>query len=261
MELLFSWEVTSVVVGIAIAIGLGVLALDDFRLAKTFFLLATADALGGVVMWGIKIPFPHWGKLTFVFLLTGTIGVLGFLSLGYVDRKEEAKKELKQRTEPQTIQSIATLEVKPEEKPLIAKSTENAKLKGEQLKQHREQEPAIEAAARIAEERELPSADSDLPFGLEITPVANRDITPVALELQFSGEVGKFMATQPTGLYQEQQGGIVVERPDTVLMQRKSPGFTPQQPIIVWVYSKSKISTKKLRSIPFNFPYPEGYLR
>jgi hypothetical protein len=91
MERLFSWEVTSVAVGLFIAIGLGVLALDDFRLAKLFFLLAAADAIGGIVMWEAKIDFPPWGKILFVFALAGSVGVLAMLSLRYVDKKEVKK--------------------------------------------------------------------------------------------------------------------------------------------------------------------------
>jgi hypothetical protein len=126
---------------------------------------------------------------------------------------------------------------------------------------HRKTETASEVAAKIAEEKELPSTDADLPFGLEVTLVANRDISPVALELQFTGEVGKFLATEPIGAFEQQQGGIIVQRPNTVLMERKSPAFTAQLPIIVWVYSRTRIATKKLSSVPFNFPYPQGYLR
>jgi hypothetical protein len=116
-------------------------------------------------------------------------------------------------------------------------------------------------AISIATEKRLASADEELPWGLEVTLVANEDVSPLAVELEFTGEVGKFMATKPLGAFEQEQGGIVVERPDTILMERKSPAFTPQQPIIVWVYSKTQIKTKKLRSIPFSFPYPPGYLK
>lgn len=47
MEWLFSWEVGSWVVGGAIAAAFSFLALDDFKLAKLFFLLAAGDAIGG----------------------------------------------------------------------------------------------------------------------------------------------------------------------------------------------------------------------
>jgi hypothetical protein len=92
LEWLFSWEVVSVMVGLLVSIGLGVLALDDFKLAKLFFLSAAADAVGGMVMWGVKTDVPPWVRNGIVFVSVGLIGVLLVQSFRYVDRKEVAKK-------------------------------------------------------------------------------------------------------------------------------------------------------------------------
>jgi hypothetical protein len=99
MEWLLSWEVTSVVVGIIIAIGLGVLALDDFKLAKLFFLLAAADATGGIVMWSVKTDVASWMRNVIIFCAVGAIGVIVSQSLRYVGRKETQKKS---KSEPST---------------------------------------------------------------------------------------------------------------------------------------------------------------
>jgi hypothetical protein len=120
---------------------------------------------------------------------------------------------------------------------------------------------AQKVAIRIASEKEVASANPELPWGLEVTLVSDEDVSPVALTIKFSGEVGKFYASAPGNMVQEQQGGILVSKPDTILMQWQSPPFTPQQPIIVTVYSKLSLKAKKIESIPFNFPYPEGYLK
>jgi hypothetical protein len=91
MEWLFSWEVVSVLVTLLISIGLGALALDDFKLAKTCFLIAAADALGGVVMEGAKSNSGPWVKTLIVFLVAGGIGVLLTWGMKYVDVKKESK--------------------------------------------------------------------------------------------------------------------------------------------------------------------------
>jgi hypothetical protein len=100
MESLFSWEVASVVVALLISIGLGVLALDDFRLARLSFLLAAAYAIGGVAMRGVRTDLPPWGRIVLVFSLTGIIGVAALYSLTYVDKKQKAKERLSNRQPP-----------------------------------------------------------------------------------------------------------------------------------------------------------------
>jgi hypothetical protein len=95
VEWLFSWEVVSVVVALLVSSGLGVIALDDFKLAKLFFLLAAADAAGGVVMWGVgaKTENPTWQVVLIVFLAVGSIGALTVLAFRYVDNKKRAKED------------------------------------------------------------------------------------------------------------------------------------------------------------------------
>jgi len=87
-EWLFSWEVVSVIVALAISIGLGVLALSDYKLAKLFFLIAAADATGGVLMWGRKSELPHWAIGLIVFAAVGGIAVVTLRALWYVDSKK-----------------------------------------------------------------------------------------------------------------------------------------------------------------------------
>ena len=91
MESLFSWEVTGVMVSIFITIALGVLAMSDYKLAKTFFLLAAADAAGGVLMWAKRSPLPYWVVGLIAFVVVGCIAVLTLQSFWYVDRKRGEK--------------------------------------------------------------------------------------------------------------------------------------------------------------------------
>jgi hypothetical protein len=95
MEWLFSWEVSSWIVGLAVSIAFGLAAMDDFKWARLFFLLAAADAGGGVVMWGVKAQNPTWQVLVVVFILMGSVGVCTVLALRYVDGKRKVKEGIK----------------------------------------------------------------------------------------------------------------------------------------------------------------------
>lgn len=91
LEWLFSWEVSSWVIGGAVGVAFAVLALDDFGLAKLFFLIAAADASGGVVMWTVKTTRPSWQVYFMAFVLAGGIGVLGAMAFRYVNTKRNSK--------------------------------------------------------------------------------------------------------------------------------------------------------------------------
>jgi len=88
LEWLFSWEVSSAVVALAISVGLAVLALSDYKLAKVSFMIAAADAWGGIIMWGGKYDLPAWSRSLIVFFAAGLVAVLLVQSLKYVDSKK-----------------------------------------------------------------------------------------------------------------------------------------------------------------------------
>jgi len=92
MEWLFSWEVVSVTAALFVCIGLAVLALADFGLAKLFFLLAAADAIGGIAMAGSKLTADARITNILVICAAGAIGFLTLQSFRYVDRKNPDKK-------------------------------------------------------------------------------------------------------------------------------------------------------------------------
>jgi hypothetical protein len=100
LDWLLSWEVSSVVVGVCISIALGVLALNDYKLAKIFFLLAACDAIGGVSMGATKWNMPSWATSLTVFLMSGLIGLLLLQSLLYVDGKRDDKDSKPTETKP-----------------------------------------------------------------------------------------------------------------------------------------------------------------
>ncbi|HEV7219849.1 MAG TPA: hypothetical protein VGN39_13325, partial [Terriglobales bacterium] len=92
-EWLFRWDITSVVVPACVGIAFAVLAFDDFKLSKVFFLIAAADASGGALMWGIKTENRSWQTLLVIFAVVGSIGVLTVLCFWYVNGKENQKKQ------------------------------------------------------------------------------------------------------------------------------------------------------------------------
>ena len=113
LEWLFSWEVTSWAVGLLTAFALGLLALDDYKAAKLFFLIAAADAAGGVVMWGTKARIPTWQLVIAVFILVGGIGALTVLALRYVDSKRQAKEAKSDPASAESAKEVAPDETKP----------------------------------------------------------------------------------------------------------------------------------------------------
>ena len=111
------------------------------------------------------------------------------------------------------------------------------------------------AGIHIASEKQVASADSDLPFGLEVVLVTDKDVSPTALKIRFSGEVGKVYGHPPGQMYTQAQGGIIVSSPNTVLVQWATPVFSVAEPVVLTLYSKTYIKSEKLESIPFSFPY------
>jgi hypothetical protein len=87
MEWLFSWEVASWIIAVAITLAFAFVALSDYKLAKLFFIVAASDAIGGIAMWGTKSSLATWQAALSAFAGCGIVGVLLVLSLRYADKK------------------------------------------------------------------------------------------------------------------------------------------------------------------------------
>ena len=92
---------------------------------------------------------------------------------------------------------------------------------------------------KIASQKQITSADPEMPYGLEIVVTTTKDIAPVVFNFIFSGDVERVRAIPVQGLFTEEQGGIVVSTPNVVFYQRHSPAFTPAIPMTFYVYSRS----------------------
>jgi len=87
MEWLLSWGVTSVVVTFLLALGFGFVWATDFNFAKVCFLIAAADAIGGMMMWATKSHKPMWQVGAATFVIIGSVGFLTVSAFRYVDWK------------------------------------------------------------------------------------------------------------------------------------------------------------------------------
>jgi hypothetical protein len=91
MEWLFSWEVTSVIVAIAVGSALAVLALNDFKLSKALFLLAAADGIGGIVVSLSRTNLSIRVQYLVVFVCGGLICIGLLAAWQYVNGKSPNK--------------------------------------------------------------------------------------------------------------------------------------------------------------------------
>lgn len=98
IEALFSWAIP-----ILIGIGFGVVAMDDYKLAKACFLISALIAEAKIFMWGIETARGDGFRLLICFVAFGLIGALAVESFRYVDRKRASRLKT-----PQTTQETRT---------------------------------------------------------------------------------------------------------------------------------------------------------
>jgi hypothetical protein len=121
--------------------------------------------------------------------------------------------------------------------------------------------PAAPGIVRITKQKLLSSTNSALPNGLEIELVPDRTMGPVAMTLKFSGEVGEIHSNAESADVLDAQFGILLNSPDTVIMEWSSPPFGPFSPLLMTVFSKDKIKLDKVVTVPYRFPYDGADLK
>jgi len=114
---------------------------------------------------------------------------------------------------------------------------------------------------RITKQKPVGSTNSELPNGLEIVLLPDRTMSPVAMTLKFTGEVGEIHSNIDSADVIDAQSGILVKSPDTVVMEWRTPPFGPFSPLLLTVFSKDKIKLEKAESIPYRYPYEDGDLK
>ncbi len=110
---------------------------------------------------------------------------------------------------------------------------------------------------QIASQKQVASADSEFPYGLELVITTSKDVSPTAIKIIFSGTVGKMYGHPPGQIFSKAQGGIIASNRRDVLIEWETPPFSVAEPITLTVYSKRYIQAEKIQNVPFSFPYPE----
>ncbi len=105
------------------------------------------------------------------------------------------------------------------------------------------------------------STNSELPNGLEIVLLPDRTMSPAAMTLKFTGEVGEIHSSIDSADVIDAQSGILVSSPNTVVLEWRTPPFGPFSPLLLTVFSKDPIKLTKAESIPYRYPYEGGDLK
>ena len=114
---------------------------------------------------------------------------------------------------------------------------------------------------RITKQKPFVSTNSALPNGLEIVLLPDRTMTPVAMTLKFTGEVGEIHSSADSADVLDAQTGILISSPDTVVLQWRTPPFGPFSPLLLTVFSKDRIKLVEATTIPYHYPYQGGDLK
>jgi hypothetical protein len=251
-EWLFSWGVTSVVAGFCASCALFFVGMSDYRLAKVFFLIAAADAIGGVLMWGHKSTLPHWAIALIVFAAVGGIAVLTLQAFWYSDRKQAKTtpdKAPDNRQDKVTLGDQKTTAVTPA--PAIKTEVHRAP-----PKPPREiaQQPIL-AHIRIASQQTIASTNPALPYGLEVIVQTDQAIQPVAFVFECDGEIGEGRGGLISGgVYSLAGMGVIKDHPNWFVIKWSSPPFLPGTPIRLTLFSKTLIRVTELKQMDYTFP-------
>jgi hypothetical protein len=120
---------------------------------------------------------------------------------------------------------------------------------------------AAPGVIRITKQKPVGTTNNELPNGLEIVLVPDRIMTPAAMTLKFTGEVGEIHSSIDSADVMDAQSGILISSPDTVVLEWRTPPFGPFAPLLLTVFSKDKIKLEKAVSIPYRYPYEGGDLK
>lgn len=100
---------------------------------------------------------------------------------------------------------------------------------------------------RIASQRQIPSDDQNLPFGLEVVVQTDVDIAPVKLAVLCDGPIGKGQAGfAEGGAYTMMTQGLANGNDHIFITKWETPAWTPHRAIIVQLFSKSSLHALSL---------------
>jgi hypothetical protein len=107
-------------------------------------------------------------------------------------------------------------------------------------------QPPVLTGMRIASQKRIPSGDPKLPYGLEVVVQTDVDISPVRVAVVCDGPIGsgRFVGT---GVYTMINQGTAVGHPEMFLVQWATPTWTPDQPIVVHLFSETAINAIRVQ--------------
>jgi hypothetical protein len=115
--------------------------------------------------------------------------------------------------------------------------------------------PPVLTGIRIASQRRIPSDDPKLPFGLEVVIQTDAQIEPVAIAVICDGPIGRGNAGFANGgMYMMTNSGIAEGHPNIFLAEWKEPAWTPEQPIVVALFSQTAINAVSVSRINYKWP-------
>jgi hypothetical protein len=108
---------------------------------------------------------------------------------------------------------------------------------------------------RVASQKRIPSDDPKLPYGLEVVIQTDADIEPVAIAVICDGVIGKGSGGfSQGGVYTMSKQGLAVGHENVFIAEWKSPAWTPQEPIVVRLFSEGPIRATSVTRINYAWP-------
>lgn len=108
----------------------------------------------------------------------------------------------------------------------------------------------------IINSRNFPSADSEAPYGLEITIQAKSEIQPTKLLLDFDHRIEREHASWKLSGTSPQEASFIIGTgepplaPNQYFVGFSQPAFLPKTPVVVTVLSKTPLHLKRISSLP-----------
>jgi len=95
---------------------------------------------------------------------------------------------------------------------------------------------------RIASQKQVPSDDSNFPFGLEVVIQTDVDVVPVKLAVLCDGPIGRGDAGfEGGGAYMNILQTLADGNDNVFVTKWDFPAWTPQKPIVVRLFSRTAI--------------------
>lgn len=117
--------------------------------------------------------------------------------------------------------------------------------------------PPAFVSLRIASQEQAISTDQNLPYCLKVIVQTDKEISPLALIFFFDARAEKVLYSD--GTFMEMMTGNTFGTPSQTewLLQRESPPLTASHPLVLTIYSRTRLRVVKLSRFEYAWPLPE----